>query len=122
MTYYCPACWARVTDTAQICPMCSADLTSLDRDPLDTKLVRALHHPDAETARRAARILGLRGTRRAVPALWARCRERSDPYLRAEIACALRRIGGPDAGAALTQLGADPSVVVRQAVAPATDR
>lgn len=122
MTYCCPACWAQVTETAQICPMCGADLASLDRDPLDTKLGRALNHPEAETARRAARILGLRDTRRAVAALWARCRERSDPYLRAEIVCARRRIGGPDAGAALTQLGADPSVVVRRAVAPETDR
>jgi HEAT repeat protein len=57
-----------------------------------------------------------RAVRRAVPALIAQCEGGADPYLRAAIALALRRISGPDAEAALASLAADPSIIVRRAV------
>lgn len=113
-TYFCPACWARVPAAEVTCPACGADLAGLDRDSFDRKLVRALDHPEPGTALRAARILGERRTAGAVPALIARAERGADPYLRAEIALALRRIGGPDAAAALARLARDPSVIVRR--------
>ena len=119
VTYFCPGCWARVPGTAATCPVCGADLAHLDRDAFDAKLIRALDHPESQTARRAAQILGDRGTLWAIPVLIARCETGADPYLRAEIALALRRIGGPDGAAALARLAEDPSVIVRRVAAEA---
>jgi HEAT repeat protein len=117
VTYFCPACWARVSGSVRVCPVCGADLARLDRDAFDTKLIRALDHPEVQTALRAARILGERRTERAVPALIARSEAGADPYLRAEIALALKRIGGREAAAALGRLAQDPSIIVRRAAA-----
>ncbi len=120
VTYFCPGCWARLSDAARTCPVCGADLAELDRNAFDLKLIRALDHPEPGTALRAACILGQRGIHGAVPALIARCDKGADPYLRTQIAVALRRIGGAEANGALTRLAADPSVIVRRAVTEPT--
>jgi len=117
-TAYCPACWNEVPLGAAGCPACGADLEALDAADFDAKLVRALRHPEAATRMRAAQILGRRRARTAVPALLARWREGADPYLTAEIALALGRIGGEAAMAALREVGTDPSVVVRATAGP----
>jgi HEAT repeat protein len=113
--FFCPACWAEVPEKAALCPTCGADLETLDRAEFDQKLIRALDHPEALTAVRAAEILGWRRTARAVPALLARYRRGADPFLAAAIALALGRIGGVEARAALRELERDPSVIVRRA-------
>ena len=121
VAYFCPGCWARVPGTAATCPVCAADLAHLDRDAFDAKLIRALDHPESQTARRAAHILGDRGTLSAILALMAHCETGADPYLRAEIALTLRCVGGPDGAAALARLAEDPSVIVRRAAAEALE-
>lgn len=113
--FFCPACWSEVPEQAALCPACGADLEALDRAEFDEKLIRALDHPEPLTALRAAEILGWRRTARAVPALLARYRSGADPFLAAEIALALGRIGGAEARAALRELERDPSVITRRA-------
>jgi HEAT repeat protein len=116
ITAYCPACWTEVPVGATDCAACGADIASLDAAEFDEKLLRALRHPEAATRLRAAEILGRRRTPNAVSALLDRWREGADPYLGAEISRALGRIGGEQAEAALREVAADPSVVVRAAV------
>lgn len=115
-SYFCPRCWGGVPRTAALCPHCGADLAALNQAEFEEKLIRALDHPEPQTAARAAAILGRRGSRKAVPALLSRYRAQADPYLAAEIATALGRIGGPDSRRALAALGRDRSVVVARAV------
>jgi HEAT repeat protein len=119
ISFYCPACWTEIERDAAVCPACGADVASLDRSEFDDELIRALGHSEAQTVRRVTEILGRRRTRQAVPALLARDRAVADPYLGAEIALALGRIGGAEARAALSELESDPSVVVQRAVADA---
>lgn len=113
--FFCPACWAAVPPDATVCPVCGADLAALDAEPFDVRLARALWSPEPDTARLAAEVLGRRRSAGAVPELVRRLRAGTDPYLGAEIAVALGRIGGPPARAALEELSRHDSVVVRAA-------
>lgn len=107
-------------EEAERCGACGADLAALDLAAFEDKLVRALWHPEPLTARRAAEILGRRGSRSAVSALLARYRAGTDAYFAADIARALGRIGGAEAEAALRAMGAHPSPIVKHAVEDAS--
>lgn len=98
MQYYCPTCWSEAGERDVRCRVCGADLTR--RRSYREALERALHHPEAQTARRAAYLLGRLGLAAAVPALVAAL-DGSDPYVAGEAAAALARIGGIRARAAL---------------------
>ncbi|MEJ2218567.1 MAG: HEAT repeat domain-containing protein [Gemmatimonadota bacterium] len=115
-TFFCTACWTAVPETAARCPACGADLRALDVESFDRKLVRALQSPDASTVRRAVEVLGRRAPPHAASALLRRYRAGADPYLAAEIARALGRIGTGEAAKALRVLADDRSVIVRRAV------
>ena len=115
VTYFCPSCWSEVPPEASRCPSCSADLGALDLEPFVLKLERALEHPEAATARRAAWLLGRLGESRSVPALVRRYRAGADPYLAVTIIESLARIGGPDARAVLAEIGSSPARLVRDA-------
>jgi HEAT repeat protein len=119
--FFCPNCWAQIAAGDSVCPACDADLDALDRQDFDAKLIRALQHPEALTARRAAWILGQRRTQDAVASLLSRYRTGVDSFLGAEIAAALGRIGNPAARAALGEMAADRSFMVRRAAQAALD-
>lgn len=118
-TFFCPDCWAVVSERATQCPACGTDLQELDAQPYAAKLARALWSPEAATSRRAAAILGRRRDPVTVPLLLQRYRAGADPYLAAEIAVALGVIGTDGARSALRAMLRDPSVVVRRAAAHA---
>lgn len=91
---FCPACWAEVGASAQVCPRCGADMEAVQqgRDFVG-KLVAALDHPEPETRARATLILGLRGEARGVEALMrVVCRSEDASLVEAAIE-ALGRIG-----------------------------
>lgn len=114
-TYFCPSCWSEVPRDAARCPHCSADLGALDREPFVLKLERALDHPEAATARRAAWLLGRLGEPRSVPALRRRYRAGVDPYMAETIVESLARIGGRDARAALEEIARSQARLVSYA-------
>lgn len=97
------------------CPSCQADLQALDSEGFRRKLIRALWHPEPQTAQRAAEILGWLDAQEAVAALLERYQSGVDPYFGATIARALRRMHGVEAQAALKILAGDPSILVRRA-------
>lgn len=113
-TFFCPRCWAEVAEADPCCPTCGADLQALDAEPFPAKLTRAVWSPEPLTARRAVEILGRLGEVGSVDVLLSRYRTGVDPYLAADIATALGRIGGAAARAGLQLLAADPSFIVRR--------
>lgn len=115
VTHFCPSCWNEVPADAPRCPSCSADLDALDGEPFDLKLERALDHPEAETARRAAWLLGRVGGPRSVPALLRRYRSGADPYLALTVVESLAHIGGAGARAALQEIARSPARMVKEA-------
>ena len=113
--WFCPECWTQMAEQEDRCRACGSDLQAIDREDIERKLTRALYHPEPLTARRAAEILGMRRLPSAVPALVERLRTGPDPYLAADIATALGRIGSGEARTALVALCRHASVVVRHA-------
>lgn len=120
MTLYCPTCWHEVDAGAALCPHCGADLTQ-SRGSYTAKLIAALRHPEPWTQRRAAYVLGLVADPDVVDALIETMASEADVYVRGEVACALGKIGGAAALAALEQVAvnAGESTVVRHAAADA---
>ncbi len=92
--YWCFHCYAINPRRTGPCERCgrsvegSADLSYEDR------LIWALRHPDGDRAIMAARILGQRRARMAVPALRAVVADGRDPYLAAEALRSLVAIEG----------------------------
>lgn len=68
MTYFCTGCFAEVCSYDRICGVCGESL-AYDARSYEEKLIVALGHrlPDRQVM--AARILGLRRSRAAVPHL-----------------------------------------------------
>jgi HEAT repeat protein len=95
MTWFCPRCGAEVEQGSSACRACGADLQSADQADYEQKLIWALDSTLPETRLMAARILGERGARRAVPRLVDLAAEDVDPYLKAEVVHALGRISDP---------------------------
>ena len=115
-TLFCPYCWFEIESGVVICPQCQASLTEDRRDYVD-KLIGALRHPEAFTQRRAAYVLGLIGSPRALEALTVLLQsDQADPYVRAQAAETLGVIGTSQARSALEQAARDAtqSVLVRR--------
>ena len=115
-TLFCPYCWFEIESGVVICPQCQASLTEDRRDYVD-KLIDALRHPEAFTQRRAAYVLGLIGSPRALEALTVLLQsDQADPYVRAQAAETLGVIGTSQARSALEQAARDAtqSVLVRR--------
>ncbi len=58
LTYYCPHCWAIVSETDTVCPACGYELEQFQQLPFEEKLLGALHHAVSERQIMAAQILG----------------------------------------------------------------
>jgi uncharacterized Rossmann fold enzyme len=82
----------------------------------DEQLVWTLGHPDGDRAVLAARILGMRRTREAVPALRDVVARSTDPYLSAEAVVAIVAIEGVELLRGwLEGLASDAPVIVQAA-------
>jgi HEAT repeat protein len=119
MTRYCPHCWSEVAAGTVICPQCQLHVACSEN--YLAKLIRALHHPEAFTRRRAACILGLLRRPEAIDGLAAVLACEADPYVRGEAAHAVGCIGGVRAHVLLLQIVQDAlqPVIVRRAAGEA---
>ncbi len=113
-TFYCPNCWAEVSETATTCPHCHTNISErLSRANYSDKLIAALRHKEPMTPVRAAWILGERGEQNAVPALIKILRKRKDAFLAENAAEALGKIGGSAATTAVRAATQHSSLRVR---------
>lgn len=86
------------------------------------KLLQALHHPEPQTARRAAWILGERGDPAAVAPLVHALESSPDMYFRAAVLEALGKIGGSGVSDVLMKYCIHGALPVRQAAREAVDK
>ncbi|HXF56146.1 MAG TPA: HEAT repeat domain-containing protein [Actinomycetota bacterium] len=119
-TWFCPACFEEVDAAAERCPACGEVLGPMDAATYEDKLIRALDHRLTDRRVMAARILGLMGSRKAVPRLATLAVEPRDPYLAAEAVTALGRIGGKEAAAVVRDLAERGGAVVKSAAIAAS--
>jgi HEAT repeat protein len=113
LTYLCPGCGAEVGTGAVACPRCDRCLAEFDALPFEAKLIVALGNPIRETRMLAIQILGARHSRAALPAFASIVNQEADPYVLAEVARALARIGGPESQELLLRLESHASALVR---------
>lgn len=113
-TWFCPTCWAALRSGTSSCPRCGAEL-SPDRVGYEQSLIHALKHPLHDRRLIAATILGERRSTIAVASLIEAVTQREDPYLGAEAARALVKIGDPAGVAAVRRAAREASAIVREA-------
>lgn len=115
--FFCPGCWRDYPEDVSPCPGCGLDIHAFwNGKDWVSKLIVALHHPDAETRIRAGTILGRRAEPRAVQPLIDLFRCTRDPYVAQAAVQALGQIGTPQARQFLETLRDDPSVIIGAAV------
>ncbi|MHB8595700.1 MAG: HEAT repeat domain-containing protein [Ktedonobacteraceae bacterium] len=100
---YCPTCWAENLIGATACDRCGASLSETRAILYDQKLMQALHHPVSETREMAARLLGQRRDKQALPVLLSRLLEETDIGVACSISKALGQMGDCQAAAALAK-------------------
>ena len=122
MRFFCPGCWEEIAKEAAHCPSCGADLAAADAEAYATKLIRALRHPEPQTAVRAAWILGERRERSAVDELIRVLEATGDSFLAEAAAEALGKIGDEKALPALTRTSRHGTLRVRRAARRARTR
>ncbi|MCS6816338.1 MAG: HEAT repeat domain-containing protein [Blastocatellia bacterium] len=107
MTFFCPSCWREVNAGFDTCPSCGTNINRYSRStPYVEKLISALQHPEPQTVRRAAWILGRLKAREAVPALLGTGERTRDPYVIESVIEALGEIGDERARVLATLHGA----------------
>lgn len=113
-TWFCPTCWAALPQASSHCPQCGAEV-SPDREGYEQSLIRALKHRLHDRRLIAATVLGDRRSTIAVASLIEAMTQREDPYLGAEAARALVKIGDPVGVTAVRKAAREASTIVRQA-------
>ena len=81
MVYYCTNCWKEIKKDEKICPYCGVDQDYLNNEDFIKKLIRALDHPEPATPIRAAKILGDKNVKEAIPDLLNKLYNTNDPFL-----------------------------------------
>jgi HEAT repeat protein len=112
LTRFCPGCWAENLLDAATCEQCGAMFVPGEPVFYDHKLMRSLAHPIPETREMAARLLGQRRNRQALPVLQARLCEETDIGALCAISRALGQLGDCQAVAALAGRLAQPGSLV----------
>jgi len=116
MTFFCPVCWQQVSAHQHHCPSCGTDIECYSqRAHYVEKLISALWHPEPQTVRRAAWILGRLKAREAVPALLHAGERARDPYVMESLVEALGEIGDERARPFLTRCAKQGALRVRRA-------
>lgn len=67
LTFYCPHCWALLTEEQRTCPNCGYILDGVKESDFEDKLLAACSHAVPKRRIMAAQILGIRESRRALP-------------------------------------------------------
>ncbi len=109
---FCSNCWAESLFGATVCDRCGTPFSETEPIFYDQKLMRALHHPVPETREMAARLLGQRRDRHALPVLMSRLLEETDIGVLCAISTALAQLGDCLAVTALAKLLALPQALV----------
>ncbi|MCS7157058.1 MAG: HEAT repeat domain-containing protein [Blastocatellia bacterium] len=123
MTFFCPSCWREVNAGFDTCPSCGTNINRYSRStPYVEKLISALQHPEPQTVRRAAWILGRLKAREAVPALLGTGERTRDPYVIESVIEALGEIGDERAREFLRRCTVQGAVRVRRAAEEALAR
>jgi hypothetical protein len=91
-TYYCFQCYARNTAPHGRCSACGGEIGQPAGISFDGQLIWALRHPLADRAMMAARILGQRRSKQAVPALQELSENPPDSYMGLQCRCSLHAI------------------------------
>jgi HEAT repeat protein len=112
LTRFCPGCWTENLLDAAACEQCGAMLVPGEPVFYDQKLMRSLVHPVPETREMAARLLGQRQDRQALPILQARLGEETDIGALSAISRALGQPGDCQAVAALAGRLTEPGSLV----------
>jgi HEAT repeat protein len=113
-TFYCPNCWAEVSESTTICPHCHIEISErISQADYTDKLIAALRHKEPMTPVRAAWILGERREQKAVPALTKILRKGKDAFLIESAVGALGKIGGSTASDAVRAAAHHSSLRVR---------
>lgn len=95
MRFFCSSCWNEIAQDTKVCPSCGADIAVLDASSFDEKIIRAFHHPDPQTVRRAVFISGEKQIPQAKEPLIELLKNTKDPYLQEEILKALCHYDDP---------------------------
>lgn len=115
--YFCPFCWAEVSEDEQACPLCGGNMEEWDEKSFAEKLISALNHRERSTAYRACYILGERREKIAVKPLVDLLNKTDDHFLMEEIVGALGKIGDERAVPFLIKMLNSRSFLVRGKVA-----
>src|SRR6266478_4071204 len=100
---FCSNCWAENLIDATVCDRCGTPLSETEPIFYDQKLMRALHHPMAETREMAAMLLGRRRDQHALPVLMSCLLEETDIGVLCAISKALGQLGDCRAVASLSR-------------------
>src|ERR1700693_3188518 len=90
---FCSNCWAQNLFGTTDCDRCGTPLSETEPIFYDQKLMRALHHPVAETREMAALLLGQRREHHALPVLMSTLLEETDIGVLCAISIALAQLG-----------------------------
>ena len=116
-TFFCPSCWKEIKEEDKACPYCHADLADYQQKSFEEKLINALTHPERETVRRAAYILGRLKSVLAVKDLRALFDRTEDPYVKREVLEALDCIGTDEAADFIRKVAQSDMAIVRRKAA-----
>ncbi len=112
MKFYCPHCWAEISQGATICPVCGADVTQTGEDGV-TRYIAALRHPVLDRAGLACAMLAEPGDARAISPLIALVESRSRSF---DLLCAavesLRQLHAVEAIPTLRALLEDDAAMI----------
>lgn len=111
--YYCFHCYGRNEHPSGRCVHCGDEISAPADITYDERLIWSLRHPDPDRAMVAARTLGARGTKGAVPALRQAVLDPPDPYVAAKALQSLVQIEGIEAERSMLEdlVGGDSFIV-----------
>jgi HEAT repeat protein len=115
VTYFCPYCWQQVAEADEVCPACGADIMEFTRLPYRQKLLRALHHPVADTRLTAIQQLGELRAAEALPDYERLLETEEDFYVLREVLAALAKLDSRDSKAVIERATHHRSKLVSKA-------
>jgi DNA-directed RNA polymerase subunit RPC12/RpoP len=114
LTYYCPNCWAIVSEDQQTCPNCGYILDKFKEFTFEDKLLAALRHSVPERRIMAAQILGNRRSQWSIPEFRKIIEsDEGDYFFLRAVLLAVSKINHPDRELILQKASRHQSELVR---------